>query len=62
MSFKGNKSAVEMLISRGANINSVFMYHGSIPMTALDAAKEGRKNEIISMLLAHGAKTGSELR
>lgn len=61
MSFKGKKDAVNMLISLGANVNSIFIYHGSIPKTALDAAREGRKNEIVDILLAHGAKTGEEL-
>src|SRR5258708_1721030 len=62
MSFQGNKAAVEMLISRGANVNAIFMYHDRIPMTALDAAQEARKTEIVAVLLAHGGKMGKELR
>lgn len=62
MSFRGNKAAVEMLIARGANVNYVFMYQGRIPMSALDAAREAKKNEVVDVLLAHGAKPGKELQ
>jgi len=62
MSFKGKKDIVEELISRGANVNAVFMYQGRLPKTALDAAKEARKNEVVDILLANGAKTGEELQ
>ncbi len=61
MAFKGNKVAVEMLITRGADVNCIFMYQGRIPMSALDAAREAGKTEIEDVLLAHGAKTGAEL-
>jgi len=61
-SVRGEKDAVEMLIRRGAEVNFVFMYQGRIPQTALDAARESRKSEIEQILLAHGAKTGKELR
>src|SRR3989338_804081 len=61
MSSKGNKDAVEILISRGADVNAIFMYQNRIPMTALDAAKQAGKTEIVSILLSHGAKTGKEL-
>jgi len=59
---QGNKDAVEMLIKRGADINSIFMYQDRIPQTALDAARECKKSEIEQILLAHGAKTGKELQ
>lgn len=62
MSFKGKKDAVEKLISMGADVNYVFMFQNRIPMTALDAAREARKTEIVDILIAHGAKTGKELK
>lgn len=61
MSAKGNKKSVEMLIAKGADVNRVFMYHGDIPKTALDAATETRRNEIVDLLIAHGAQTGELL-
>ena len=61
VSYRGNKSAVEMLLARGANVNAVFMYQGRVPQTALDAAREANKSEVVEALLAHGAKTGREI-
>ena len=61
MSFKGKKDVVEKLISMGANINHVFMFQDRIPMTALDAAQQASRTEIVSILLHHGAKTGKEM-
>jgi ankyrin repeat protein len=61
MAFKGNEAAVRMLLSRGADVNYVYMHHDRVPMTALDAARESGKNEIANILLAHGAKLGKEL-
>jgi ankyrin repeat protein len=61
MSFKGNKEIVEELIARGANVNHIMNYQERIPMTALDAARQARKTEIVNILIAHGAKTGKEL-
>lgn len=58
---KGKKDAVEMLIGRGADVNCVFKYQDRLPKTALDAARECRKAEIEKILIAHGAKPGSEL-
>lgn len=58
---KGKVDAVKMLLKRNADINRVFMYQGRIPLTALDAALQEGKEEIISILLEHGAKTGKEL-
>jgi len=60
-SFKGDNERILMLFRRGADVNKVFMYQGRIPMSALDAAREGRKKETEKMLLEHGAKTGKEL-
>lgn len=57
----GKKDTVEMLLRRGADVNRVFVYHGRIPMTALDAAQQTGNSEIANMLLALGAKTGEEL-
>lgn len=62
MASRGRKDAVEMLISRGADVNVVFMYQDRIPMTALDAAKGSGKNDVVSILIAHGAKMGKELQ
>jgi len=62
MSFRGKKDVVETLIQRGANVNAICMYQDRIPMTALDAAREARKNDVVALLLEHGAKTGKELR
>lgn len=61
MSYRGKKDCVERLLTMGANINHISMYQGRIPLTALDAAREARRTEIIELLLAHGAKTGKEL-
>ena len=54
MSFRGKKEAIEMLLDQGADINRVFMYHGDIPKTALDAAKEAGRGEIVELLIAKG--------
>ncbi len=62
MSFRGKKDVVEALIARGANVNALFMYHRELPKTALDAAQEAERAEVIEVLLAHGAKTGQELQ
>lgn len=62
LSFRGKKDLVMLLLARGANVNHVFMYQGRVPMSALDAAREARKQEVIDILLAHGAKAGEELR
>lgn len=58
---RGKKDAVEMLLKRGADVNIVMKYQGRLPKTALDAATENGKTEIANILLAHGAKKGSEL-
>lgn len=61
-SYQGKKDAVEMLLRRGANINLVCMYHDTLPLTALDAAEERKRKEIIDLLLQHGAKRGREIQ
>lgn len=61
MTAKGNKEAVEFLLSKGANVNKVFLFQGRLPKTALDAAKETGRKEIEEILLLHGAKKASEL-
>ena len=61
VAYRGNKNAVEMLLARGANVNAIFMYQGRVPQTALDAAREANKSEVVEVLLAHGAKTGREI-
>jgi ankyrin repeat protein len=48
----GNTEVAEFLISRGADINAV----NKKGETALDVAKKFRKNELINILYAHGAK------
>ncbi len=58
---QGKKDVIETLIKRGADINLIFLYHGRIPQTALDAARECKKSVIEQILVAHGAKTGKEL-
>ena len=57
----GKKEVVLMLLERSADVNKVCMYQGRIPLTALDAAREKNKTEIVNILLEHGAKTGKEL-
>ena len=61
LSYRGNKKGVEMLLARGADVNALFMYQGRVPQTALDAAHENKKTEVIGILLGHGAKTGREI-
>lgn len=61
MSFTGKIDAIEMLLSKGADINRVFLYQGRVPMTALDAAKEGRKQNVVDLLLSNGARTGRDI-
>lgn len=61
MTAKGNKEAVEFLISKGADVNKAFLYQGRIPKTALDAARETNRKEIEEVLISHGAKMASEL-
>ncbi|MHC9542561.1 MAG: ankyrin repeat domain-containing protein [Vulcanimicrobiota bacterium] len=48
----GNTEVTEFLISKGADINAV----NKKGETALDVAKKFRKNELINILYAHGAK------
>jgi ankyrin repeat protein len=62
MTVKGKKEVVEELISRGADVNHVFMYQGRIPFSALDAAEQTKKPEIADLLRSHGAKLGKELK
>lgn len=61
MSAKGNKIGIEMLLSRGANVNAIFMFQDRVPMTSLDAAEQTKRTEIAETLRSHGAKTGREL-
>lgn len=61
MSFRGSKEVVEQLIARGADVNQMFLYQGRVPMTALDAAREANKTEVVELLLTNGAKTGKEV-
>lgn len=61
MSAKGDKAAIEFLISKGADLNKIFMFQERIPKTALDAAIETRRTEIQKILMSHGAKMASEL-
>lgn len=58
---QGKKEAVEMLVTRGADINRVYMYHDLIPNTALDAARQTSHSEIADILIGLGAKTGKEV-
>ena len=60
-SAQGKKDAVEMLLARDVDINSVYMYQDRIPMTALDAARESGQGEIADILVGLGAKSGKEL-
>lgn len=62
LSVRGDKSGVEMMIARGADVNHVFMYQGRLPFTALDGAREKNRKDIEEVLLACGAKTGREMR
>ncbi len=62
MTAKGNKEAVEHLLSKGADINRIFMFQGRLPKTALDAARETGRKEIEAILTSYGAKTASELQ
>lgn len=62
ISARGKKDIAERLISKGADVNAVFMYQGRIPMTALDAAFQSGNQELINLLLSLGAKKGNEVR
>ncbi|MEO6513275.1 MAG: ankyrin repeat domain-containing protein [Candidatus Saccharimonadales bacterium] len=57
----GKTAAVEMLLSRGANVNAIYEHHGRIPNTALDAARQTGHTEIAALLESLGAKTGKEI-
>jgi ankyrin repeat protein len=61
LSSKGDKQGVEMLLSRGADVNAVYRYQGRVPNTALDAALGTKNEEIVELLKAHGAKTGKQI-
>ncbi len=61
-SYKGKEECVKYLINKGANVNAVMMYHGDKPMTALDAAIEKDRTEIIEILITNGAKRGKDLK
>jgi len=58
---RGRKDSVETLISNGANVNHVYMFQGRIPMTALDAAIQSNRTEIVEILRGYGAKSGKEI-
>lgn len=60
-SARGEKAIVEELLRRGANVNHIFMYQDRLPKTALDAAIESKKADIIEVLKEHGAKMGKDL-
>jgi ankyrin repeat protein len=62
MSAKGNEEAVKFLLSKGADVNKIFMYRGRIPKTALDAARETKRKSIEEILVASGAKSAIELQ
>jgi ankyrin repeat protein len=62
LAVRGSKEGVEMMLSRGADINHVYMYQGRLPKTALDASRETKQKEIEELLLTHGAKTGKEVQ
>jgi len=59
---KGNMVVVKQLLAMGADVNSVFMHQGVRPLTALDGALRSGNNELVALLIEHGAKTGLELR
>ena len=58
----GKKDLVIKLIQRGADVNKILMHHERVPLTALDAAQDKNRKEIIEILLSHGSKTGRELQ
>lgn len=61
LSAAGNINGVEEMLSRGAEVNVVFMFQGRIPMTALDAAMRTNRPEIVELLRSRGAKIGKEV-
>jgi len=58
----GRMDAVNMVLERGANVNTVYTHNGRIPMTALDAAMHSGNPQLVDKLRSLGAKTGRELQ
>ncbi|MFH1422645.1 MAG: ankyrin repeat domain-containing protein [Planctomycetota bacterium] len=54
---KGDKDMVELLLNKGAGVNSKTMDG----VTPLDAAVEKGQKDIADLLCQHGAKSGKEL-
>ena len=58
----GHKEIVELLISKGADVNPKVDSGRRKGKTPVDAAIDTNRAEIIAILRKHGGKTGEELK
>lgn len=58
---QGRVEAAKVVLERGADLNRVFMYQGRLPFTALDAARQTGRADLVELFTLHGAKSGRDV-